>query len=256
MLEFVLDECKNDKSDKVAESQEILGMEPVDIYKDPEKIAELAVIIKEQRGQEFCMLPFCHTLEAEILGGNINLGDATAGARAGQPICESTSEVTNLEINPNCMERHDNMMKAIEILNKKGEDVMFCITGPIGTLTCLVESRTVFKEWRRNPEGFNEVLDHLATILIDLATEASKAGACAIEYADPPAAVSIVGPKFATEMCERFTMRFIRELSENLGESVPVYLCPLSATKDMKELEDVTVVAKCPKAIKGLGSRD
>ena len=144
------------------------------------------------------------------------------------------------------------MLKAIEILKSKGEDVMFCITGPIGTLTCLVESRTVFKEWRRNPEQFNEVLDHLAEILIDLALEAARAGACAIEYADPPAAVSIVGPKFASELCERFTMRFIRELSEKLGSSVPVYLCPLSATRDMKALEDVTVVAKCPKAIKAL----
>ena len=254
MLEFVLDECKNDKSDKVAESQEILGMQPVDIYKDPEKIAELAVIIKEQRGQEFCMLPFCHTLEAEILGGNINLGDETAGARAGAPICESTSDVLSLKVEKNCLERHDNMLKAIQILKDKGEDVMFCITGPIGTLTCLVESRTVFKEWRRDPEKFNDVLDFLANILIDLALKASEAGACAIEYADPPAAVSIVGPKFATELCERFTMRFIRELSQKLGKSVPVYLCPLSATKDMKALEDVTVVAKCPKAIKALSA--
>ena len=252
VLEFVLDECKNDKSDKVAESQEILGMQPTEIYKVAEKIAELALIIREQRGQEFCMLPFCHTLEAEILGGNINLGDETAGARAGAPICESTADVLTLSPKAECMERHNNMLKAIEILKKQGEDVMFCITGPIGTLTCLVESRTVFKEWRRDPEKFNEVLDHLANILIDLAVKAAKAGACAIEYADPPAAVSIVGPKFATEMCERFTMRFIRELSENLGESVPVYLCPLSATKDMKQLEDVTVVAKCPKAIKAL----
>jgi uroporphyrinogen-III decarboxylase len=256
MLEFVLDECVNDKSDRVVESQEILGMEPVDIYKDPEKIAELAVIIKEQRGQDFCMLPFCHTLEAEILGGNINLGDATAGARAGAPICESTSEVLNLTAKSECMERHDNMIRAIDILKSKGEDVMFCITGPIGTLTCLVESRTVFKEWRRNPEEFNSVLDHLSSIFIDLACEAAKAGASAIEYADPPSAVSIVGPKFASELCERFTMRFIRELSEKLGSSVPVYLCPLSATKDMKELEDVTVIAKCPKGIKGLATLD
>ena len=256
MLEFVLDECKNSKSDKVAESQAILEMKPVDIYKDPEKIAELAVIIKKQRGQEFCMLPFCHTLEAEILGGNINLGDETAGARAGAPICESTSNVLHLTPKPECMERHDNMLRAIDILKSKGENVMFCITGPIGTLTCLVESRTIFKEWRKEPENFNKVLDFLSQILIDLAKKAAGAGACAIEYADPPAAVSIVGPKFATEMCERFTMHFIRELSEELGSSVPVYLCPLSATKDMKELEDVTVVAKCPKAIKKLGTSE
>lgn len=253
MAEFILNECKNSKSDMVAESQEILGMKPKEIYSDPKKIAELAVIIKKQRGQQFCMLPFCHTLEAEMLGGNINLGDETAGARAGAPVCESIKDVLGLELNSENLARYNNMLEATRILKDSGENVMFCITGPIGLLTCLVDSRIVFKECRKNPDVFNEVLDYLAKILIDIAVEAAKAGSVAIEYADPPAAVSIVGPKFANDMCERFTMRFINNLSSSLGK-IPVYLCPLSATKEMKNLEEINVVTKCPKAIKTLAN--
>ena len=249
MAEFILEKCCNEKSDMLVESQEILGMEPAEIYRSPEKIAELAVIVREQRGQKFCMQPFCHTLEAEILGGKINLGDKTAGARAGEPILESCFDVPNIEIKKEDRWRHENMLKAIQILKDRGEDVMYCITGPIGTLTNIVESRTVFKEWRKSPEEFSTVLDFLQNLLIKIAIEAAEAGACAIEYADPPSAVSIVGPKFATEMAERFTMTFIHALSEKLGKTVPVYLCPLSATREMKSLDDVNVYAKCPKAI-------
>lgn len=254
MTEFILEKCCNEKSDMLAESQEIMGMEPAEIYKSPEKIAELAIIVREQRGQKFCMLPFCHTLEAEILGGNINLGDATAGARAGEAILDSCFDVPNIEIREECRWRHNNMIEAIGILKSKGEDVMYCITGPIGTLTNIVESRTVFKEWRKNPEEFNAVLEFMQNLLIEIAIEAAQAGACAIEYADPPSAVSIVGPKFALEMAERFTMSFINTLSARLGKEVPVYLCPLSATKDMKAMENATVYAKCPKAIKQLSA--
>lgn len=250
MAEFILSVCKNEKSDMVAESQAIMGLQPAEIYKDPDLIAKLAVIIKEQRGQQFCMLPFCHTLEAEVLGGNINLGDETAGARAGAPICEELSEVLNLEPVPEKMERHDNMLKAVKILKDQGEQVMFCITGPIGTLTCLADSRKIFKEQRRNPEGFDAVLKHLSKVLIDLAKEAAEAGVDAIEYADPPAAVSIVGPKFATEMAEKFTLGFVEEMAKTLGSDTPIYLCPLSATKDMKLDERLKIIAKCPKAIK------
>lgn len=252
MKEFILEKCCNEKSDMLAEAQEVLAMKPADIYNSPQKIADLAIIVKEKRNQQFCMLPFCHTLEAEILGGNINLGDDTAGARAGAPILDTCFDVPKIVIQDKNRWRHDNMLSAIQILKERGEETMYCITGPIGTLTNIVESRVVFKEWRKFPEDFSFVLDFLQDLLIGVAIEAADRGACAIEYADPPSAVSIVGPKFASEMAERFTMNFINTLSVKLGKEVPVYLCPLSATKDMRTLENATVYAKCPKAMKQL----
>lgn len=256
MAEFILNTCANQKSDMVAESQQALGLVPQGLYQDPEAIAQLALEVKQRRNQTFCMLPFCHTLEAEMLGGNINLGDETAGARAAAPICDSVADVLDLQVSESTSQRFYRMLDACRLLVDKGEHVMFCITGPVSILTCLVESRTVFKEWRKNPEAIHKVLAFLSGLLVEVACKAASAGACAIEYADPPAASSIVGPKFAASLYEEFTRPFIQELAERLPTGVALYLCPLSATKDMQGSEEgsgtLSLVAKCPKAIKGL----
>lgn len=234
----------------VAESQKALGLTPDEVYKDPELIAKLAIEIKKERGQQFCMVPFCHTIEAEILGANINLGDETAGARAGLPICEKVEDVLTLEANLEGCERYQNFLKACTILKGAGERVMYCVTGPVATLTCMVESRQVFKEWRRNPELMMEVLEKISGVFTQTALEACEAGACAIEYSDPPSASSIVGPKFASDLYENFTKQFIEELASKLPEGVALYLCPLSATRDMLKQQQISIITKCPKTIK------
>lgn len=252
MVEFLLSACANQKSDMVAESQQALGVVPCEMYKDPHLIVQLALEVKKQRKQTFCMLPFCHTLEAEMLGGNINLGDETAGARAGSPICASVADVLNLSVSEASCLRFCNMLEACRLLVQQGEQVMFCITGPVSVLSCLVEPRAMFKEWRKNPSTVNEVLAFLSSLLIDVACKAARAGACAIEYADPPSATSIVGPKFASALYVGFTRPFVEKLSKQLPTGVVLYVCPLSVAKGTDGLQELPLVATCPKAIKSL----
>jgi uroporphyrinogen-III decarboxylase len=38
--------------------------------------------LKDKNRSDFCELPFCHTLEAESMGGEVNYGDETNGPRA------------------------------------------------------------------------------------------------------------------------------------------------------------------------------
>lgn len=253
MQEFIFGACVNTKSDMVAESQAKLGLTPQRFYADPDLIAKLAIEIKEARGQQFCMVPFCHTIEAELLGGNVNLGDETAGARAGEAICEKAEDVLSLEFKPDACERYQNFLKSIEILKSQGEQVMYCVTGPVATLTCLVESRQLFKEWRRNPELMTQILEKISGVFTQTALEASAAGADAIEYSDPPAASSIVGPKFASDLYDNFTKDFVCELANKLPSGNKLYLCPLSATREMLEQKEMPIVTKCPKTIKTMG---
>lgn len=46
-----------------------------DAYKHAETMAELAQVLKECDKAPFCELPFCHTVEAEAMGGIINYGN-------------------------------------------------------------------------------------------------------------------------------------------------------------------------------------
>ena len=40
-----------------------------DAYMHADTMAKIAHAIKEKEGAAFCMLPFCHTVEAEAMGG-------------------------------------------------------------------------------------------------------------------------------------------------------------------------------------------
>ena len=48
-------------------------------YNDYMSLVTLALAVKEDKNFPLCMLPFCHTVEAEALGGKINLGNGLIG---------------------------------------------------------------------------------------------------------------------------------------------------------------------------------
>ena len=56
----------------------------------------LSKMLKEKDKAVICELPFCHTLEAEAMGGIINLGNEIAGPRAGGYVCTDVEEILNL----------------------------------------------------------------------------------------------------------------------------------------------------------------
>lgn len=55
------------------------GIKFPDAYTEHEMMVKLALAVKEHNGAAVCLLPFCHTLEAEALGGIIRLVDGVTG---------------------------------------------------------------------------------------------------------------------------------------------------------------------------------
>ena len=68
-----------------------------DAYMKRETMAEIALAIKEYDEATFCELPFCHTVEAESIGGLVNYGDEKAGPRAKEYICTKPEEILELK---------------------------------------------------------------------------------------------------------------------------------------------------------------
>ena len=52
-----------------------------DAYMHADTMAKIAHAMKQKEGAAFCMLPFCHTVEAEAMGGIVNMGDGNLGPR-------------------------------------------------------------------------------------------------------------------------------------------------------------------------------
>lgn len=55
------------------------GIKFPDAYTEHEMMVKLALAVKKHNGAAVCLLPFCHTLEAEALGEIIRLGDGVTG---------------------------------------------------------------------------------------------------------------------------------------------------------------------------------
>ncbi|MFR8545799.1 MAG: uroporphyrinogen decarboxylase family protein, partial [[Clostridium] scindens] len=67
-----------------------------DAYMQHETMAALSKALKRHDGASFCELPFCHTVEAEAMGGIINYGNEKTGPRAKEYICTSPEELLEL----------------------------------------------------------------------------------------------------------------------------------------------------------------
>lgn len=59
-----------------------LNLQFPDAYMRWETMAAISKALKMHDGASFCELPFCHTVEAEAMGGVINYGNEKTGPRA------------------------------------------------------------------------------------------------------------------------------------------------------------------------------
>ena len=69
-----------------------------DAYMHADTMAKIAHAMKQKEGAAFCMLPFCHTVEAEAMGGIVNMGDGNLGPRAKEYCCTSAADFRKLII--------------------------------------------------------------------------------------------------------------------------------------------------------------
>ncbi|MEG3005942.1 MAG: uroporphyrinogen decarboxylase family protein [Oscillospiraceae bacterium] len=221
--------CRFENSDGVMETLNSLQLTFEEMYSSSETIADFAVALKEKRGQNFCTIPFCHTIEAEALGGEIHLGDKTAGSRAGKLVYSSIEEIILHKL----FEKNDGriylMLKACEILKKRGETVVFTVSGPFSILCCLMDTTSFFKIWRKEPEKAQKYFDHISKEVLDFAQHICESGADYLSFADPVGTPSILGPKFSKMMAENFTVPFLKELSKQCLGKTKILICPMTA---------------------------
>lgn len=199
-----------------------------DVYIQREPMARLAAMIRRDREMHFCLLPFCHTLEAEALGAEICLGNDTTGPRASRPAWEKLDDVLNMELNlaaPRIVET----LEAARLLSAEGEKVAFQLSGPLTILNSLLPSERIYRGMRREPALFLEVCRKLGQDLSALASAAEQAGVRIFSYADPMAASDIIGPRGCKMVTEGFLIPLLKELDRKLRPEARVCLCPKTA---------------------------
>lgn len=228
MMAEILDfKCTYDNaSENNPEVAKSLGLAFPDAYLHSETMVKLSRANKEKEESAVCIMPFCHTVEAEAMGAIINLGNEFAGPRAKEYLYSSYEELTNIPEIDFTKGRIREVLTACQKLRESGEQVVLEITGPITLLNMLIDTRHIFKGMRKNPDFMKQVFGKISTELLHYVEEAKKYGVQMISYADSAGGVNILGPKMAQQMVNDFTYEFLKKLQEIAGEEMIILLCP------------------------------
>lgn len=225
--------CTYDNAGGLGEwAGELDGISFPQVYTEQDSMAELAKRVREHNGAKFCQLPFCHTLEAEALGGQIRLGNAVTGPRAGGYSYRSLEEILEVpEISPESASgvRLKHTLAACEKLKAQGKPVLFLVTGPFTILNGLVDSGVVFRAALKKPKLLLAVFHKLKKDILKVMKLAEASGVRYLSYADPSGGVNIIGPKLAEWTAKEFTVKLLKEADQHLSSETMVLLCPKTA---------------------------
>ncbi len=196
-------------------------------HHDAELMVELAHDVCENTGFENFGIPFCMTVEAEVLGSEINYGTLACEPKIEREIFPSVAKVEFKELsemgrNP----RVNAIVQAGHILSKKYPDIPVIgnLTGPISTAASIVDPMCFLKELRKDAANAHKVVDYVSDQLIQLASLMIDNGATLISIADPTATGEILGPKMFNEYAVRYLNKVVAAIHA-MNTPVIVHIC-------------------------------
>ena len=164
-----------------------------DIHLYADAMVAFALEVREKTNAPWCMLPFCHTVEAETLGAKVRYGDRKNGPRVVDYACSTLDDLLTLPDMDFTQGRIAQVLAACRELHRRGETVILEITGPFTLLGGLIDPASLFRFLRKEPEKMEQVFAHLHRNLLAYMQVAQESGVSIISYADPTGGVNIIG---------------------------------------------------------------
>lgn len=192
-----------------------------------EQMADLAERIQHATGFENLGVPFCMTVEPEVLGSQIDAGTLACEPKIVHEAFPSCAAVEVRDVSRLVRDgRIGTVIQAAHHLKKRNPDipVIASLTGPVSTAASVVDPLTFLKELRTRPAEAHRVLDYVTRLLIEYAREVIDTGADVIAIGDPTATGEILGPKIFGD----FAIRYLNQLSDAIhavGKPVIVHIC-------------------------------
>ncbi|AFQ45175.1 uroporphyrinogen decarboxylase family protein [Desulfosporosinus meridiei] len=231
MIQFTNYKCPegSDTSGFTERVVEKVGLPFPEAYTYGEGMARIACTLREAEGGTLCMVPFCHTVEAENLGGNIKLGTAAIGPRCREPVCQDEEDLLGLPALDFEKGRLKETLEAVKLLKAAKEAVGIEICGPMTILNNLSDISRVFKIWRKNPEVIEKVVEKIRLQLLRYIEKSLEVGVDFIAFEDPVGGLNILGPKYFELQGRHFSRPFVEEALKIIGGQVVMHLCPKTA---------------------------
>jgi MtaA/CmuA family methyltransferase len=203
---------------------------------DAELMAELSRDVQEETGFENFGIPFCMTVEAEVLGSEINFGTLECEPKIEKEIFSSVSTVVCKDIRRMLdAGRIKSVAAAGHHLAKTYPDlpVIGSLTGPVSTAAAIVDPMQFLKELRKDRENAHRVMAYVSDFLIAFGQLLAENGASAICIGDPTATGEIIGPR----MFEEYAVQYLNKVIDGIhATGVPVILHICGDMKSVKPL--------------------
>ena len=196
-------------------------------HHDGKIMTELAKDVHETTGFENFGIPFCMTVEAEVLGSEINYGTLACEPKIQREVFSSVSDVIYKQLGS--MEKNKRVSSILEATNALSNrytnvPVIGSLTGPISACASIVDPITFLKELRKRPKEAHKVIDYVSNHIIELARLMIENGADVISIADPTATGEILGPRFFDEYAVRYLNKIIDAIHA-MDTPVIVHIC-------------------------------
>ena len=190
-------------------------------------MTQLAMDVQTHTGFENFGIPFCMTVEAEVLGSEINYGTLECEPKIQKEVFPSVGDVAFLGLDAMGKNNRVNaIVQSIYNLTQKNPDIpaIGSLTGPLSTAASIVDPMPFLKQLRRDRENSHRVVDYVCDHLIEYAKMMAEAGASAISTADPTATGEILGPK----MFEEYAVTYLNKVVDAIhamGLPVIIHIC-------------------------------
>lgn len=208
----------------IVEIMEKTGHTLPSAHLSPELMTALSSDVQNYTSFENFGIPFCMTVEAEVLGSEINYGSLECEPKIQKEAFSSAKEVSFLPSGVMGKNRRvAAVVQSIYNLSKNNSDipVIGSLTGPISTAASLVDPMQFLKGLRRESEASHRFIDYVSNHLIEYGKLMAESGASVISIADPTATGEILGPK----MFQEYAVTYLNKIVDSLHEmKVPVIL--------------------------------
>ncbi len=211
----------------VREAMEQLHCAWPEAHTDAALMARLGEGMVTLAGLENLGVPFCMTVEAEGMGGRVDLGHMTREPHVtGYALAQPDELVKLRRLDPR-QGRAAVSCEAVRLLKNSNPrlPVIANLTGPVSLATSLVDPLLYYRALRRNPAAAHRLNDFCTEEAIRFGEALLNAGADHVCIADPSATGDLLGPAAFKEFC----LPYLNRMSEHFGNrretGVIVHIC-------------------------------
>jgi len=195
-----------------------VGVSWPDAHLDPHKMAELGAAPSKVWGVECVRLPFCLTVEAEVLGCRVDLGKQDRTPMVKSHAVDENSIPEELPVGALYKGRIPAVVEAVKIAKQKyGKDmpIIAGTTGPFTIAGHMVGTENLLLWIVTNPEAVVKAVKVATKLEAGYIDMLSKAGADVIVMSDPSASTDML----SGEMFDEFAKPFIKESFAKAGSA-------------------------------------